>query len=65
MPRLNVKPLQKRAPSTQARYERRFVNGVWTIFDRWNFDHGPAIHTAREAARTADALNMGSLKWTA
>jgi len=67
MPRMNVKPFVKR-PQSQApiaRYEVRFVNGNWTIFDLWNYDHGPAVGTYKEAQRILEKLEAGELRWAA
>jgi hypothetical protein len=62
---MNIKPLVRRPQSTSPRYEVRFVNGVWTIFDRFNFGHGNPLGTRKEADRVAADLNEGKLKWAA
>jgi len=55
-----------RGPAANApRYEVRFVNGVWSIFDRRNFGHGQPLGTKKEAERVAESLNSGKLRWAA
>lgn len=66
MPRMNIKPALRRTQSaTSQRYERRFVNGVHTVFDRQNFGHGLPLGTQREAERVVADLNSGKRQWTA
>jgi hypothetical protein len=65
MPQLNIKPFAPKKQPTKARYEVRFVNGVWTIFDRWNFNHGGPLPTRKQADRVCSDLNTGGLKWAA
>lgn len=66
MPRMNIKPAMRRPQAaTTTRYERRFVNGVWTVFDRQHFGHGAPLGTLKEADRIADDLNEGKRQWVA
>ena len=65
MPRMNIKPAVRRTSTTSSRYERRFVNGVWTIFDRQHFGHGAPLGTRKEADRIASDLNEGKRQWAA
>lgn len=65
MPQLKIKPLVKRASSGAPRFEVRFVNGVWTIFDRINYGHGEPLSTRKQADRVCRDLNEGGLKWAA
>lgn len=65
MPRLNIKPVVRRRQSAAVRYEARWVNGIWTVFDTVNYGHGPAIGTRKECLRVVAELNAGNLKWAA
>jgi hypothetical protein len=63
MPALRIKPVAPKQATTKARFERRFVNGVWTVFNRHTFDHGAPFTTLKEADRILDALNAGRIAW--
>ena len=65
MPRLNIKPAQRRVNTVSTRYERRFVNGVWTVFDRMHFGHGIPLGSKKEADRIAADLNEVSMRCAA
>lgn len=68
MPRMNIRataPKKAVVGPSSPRYERRFINGAWVVFDRARFGHGPAIGTAKEAARIERELNDGKLQWSA
>ena len=67
MPRMMMKghAPKKAVVGPSTRFEPRFVNGVHTVFDTERFGHGPAIGTAKEAARIASDLNEGKLQWVA
>lgn len=65
MPRMNIKTTVRRPVVLTARFESRFVNCVWTVFDRYNFGHGPALRSFKDADRTARSLNEGRLQWAA
>jgi hypothetical protein len=66
MPRMNIKGhAPKKVVVGLTRYEPRFVNGSWTVFDTERFGHGPGIGTHKEAKRVAQDLNEGKLQWSA
>lgn len=66
MPRMNIKVLSRRPKTNDTtRYEARFINGIWTVFDRWNYGHGLPLGSGKEARNTAARLNAGELKWAA
>lgn len=65
MPRLQIKTRVRQQPTQQARYAARWINGVWTVFDRLNFNHGLPLGTGAQANRVAAQLNEGKLQWAA
>lgn len=65
MPRIRIKPQVRQPQAARARFERKFVNGVWTIFDHHKFGHGLPIGTVKEAARIERDLNEGRRQWAA
>jgi hypothetical protein len=40
-----------------------FINGVHTVQNLRLMTHGPAVRTAKQAARIADDLNAGRITW--
>ena len=65
MPRMNIRPTVRRPLADTTRFERRFINGHWTVFDSRNFGHGPGVGTAKEADRIVRELNEGKMQWVA
>jgi hypothetical protein len=65
MPRMTMKTRVTRPQAALVRYEVRFVNGQWTVFDRLNFNHGPGIGTKKQADRILADLTTGDLRWAA
>lgn len=49
--RLSVEALRP-LPRLQPRFEVRFTNGIWTIFDRWTFRNCEPGLASEKAART-------------
>lgn len=65
MPRMIMKTPVRRVQSMAARFEKRFVNGQWSVFDRRNFGHGPGVGTEKAVDRLVHELNEGRRVWSA
>lgn len=65
MPRMTMKTPVRRVQAQAPRFEKRFINGHWSVFDRRNFGHGPGVGTEKEVDRVVRELNEGKIVWAA